>query len=273
MYQSVIAKKPRSWAQVENEWLDAMSAIDTLVAAGVADKGDWQNCKGDVFNDLLALILENCAQVELLTRHFIPGLIRANHNLDVTYPAEGVAQFLLEAKALGNPKHPGSEAEKDIGRRGSADVDKRVHEVAFKVIDLKLEYGRRLAEAGQSPETVPGGSLKSWLRGNKPTTYLFMSARVVSNTDLRALVRQADVAQQVVDGVGIFAFEPSSSAEPTKAYRSVTSDIPRPYQIDNVLYEACQELVGIKQRGQVSLAGPPSLAVEAQGLQGVEEDT
>jgi len=191
------------------EWAEsvrAMEAFDANVASGVADIGDLQNGKGDFFNDLLSLILENCASVELFSRSGVPGFIFANHNLDVTFPNTGVVKFTLEAKAVGTPKHQLSPKQRAIGRPGSADLGKRVKEVAFKTIDLKAEHGRLMAMAGQSPEVQPGGNLTTWLRSVRPSAYLFIAARIVSKTDLAAVIAFAQTAAQVEDAVGVFCF-------------------------------------------------------------------
>ena len=107
MYETAVEMRPKTWSQIEGDFLRAMQGFDANVASGVADMGDLQNGKGDFFNDLLALLLENCADVTLYSRGGVPGLIFARHQLDVTYPDTGVVQFLLEAKAVGTPKHPG----------------------------------------------------------------------------------------------------------------------------------------------------------------------
>src|SRR4051812_16226946 len=156
MYEAAVAKKPRTWQEIEEPFLRAMEAFDANVATGVADMGDLQNGKGDFFNDLLALVLENCAQVQLYSRGGVPGLIIPKHHLDVTYPSSGTIEFILEAKAVGTPRHPGSPKQSPRGRPGSADLDKRIKEVAFKTIDLKAEYARIMAGQGTSPSAMSG---------------------------------------------------------------------------------------------------------------------
>src|SRR4029079_10848321 len=146
--------------------------FDANIASGVANMGDLQNGKGDFFNDLLALILENCASVQLYARGGVPGLIFPKHNLDVAFPSTGVVEFVLEAKAVGTPKHPGSPKQRAAGRAGSADLDKRVKEIGFKAIDLKAEYARILTRTGQSPSTT-SGDLTTWLQSVKPKSYVF----------------------------------------------------------------------------------------------------
>lgn len=247
MYEAAVEAAPKSWHEVESEFLRAMSGFDANVAAGVADMGDLQNGKGDFFNDLLALLLENCADLTLWSRGGVPGLIFPTHNLDVSYPSSGLVEFNLEAKAVGTPKHPGSPKQKAIGRPGAADLDKRVKEAAFKTIDLKAEYARLATHAGTSPSAGPGGgNLTTWLRAVKPWCYLFIVARVVSRGDYDRVIGAASIASRVLDHVGVYCYEPVSSDQPT-TYRSVEVKTAA-HQLDRVLFQACQDLTDIKSR-------------------------
>jgi hypothetical protein len=259
MYEAAVAARPKSWNQVESSFLRAMEGFDANVASGVADMGDLQNGKGDFFNDLLALLLENCAGVKLYSRGGVPGLIFATHNLDVTYPNTGVVQFLLEAKAVGTPKHPGSPKQSPIGRRGSADLDKRVKEAAFKTIDLKAEYGRIQAQRGESPTSGPGGgSLTTWLRSVKPSSYLFIAARVTNQNDFDRVMGFASIAGQVMDAVGVYCFMPISPSRPT-TYEPIAVPATA-HRLDRVLYQACQDLAAIRSAPPPPLPATPSPA-------------
>lgn len=241
MYLTAEAAGYRAWSQVEDGFLQAMGEFDKAIASGGTDWGDRQNGKGDFFNDLLALLLEQCSGVTLYSRSSVPGLIFRKHNLDCTYPPSGPAHFLLEAKAVGLPKHPDSPKQKEHGRPGSADLDKRVKEVGFKVIDLKAEYGRlQTAQGSTTAVSSPGGNLTTWLRQQKPSTYLFMCARVVSDSDFDRVLAHMRRAAQVVERVGLFCYEPVSTGLWT-SYRS--REIPdASLEMDRVLYEACQDL-------------------------------
>lgn len=262
MYEWAEIGSPKTWNEVEEAFLHAMEAFDANVASGLADIGDLQNGKGDFFNDLLSLILENCADVELFSRSGVPGFIFANHNLDVTYPNTGIVKFTLEAKAVGTPKHPLSPKQRAIGRPGSADLGKRVKEVAFKTIDLKAEHGRLMAMAGQSPEVQPGGNLTTWLRSVRPSAYLFIAARIVTKTDLDAVIAFAQTAGQVEDHVGVFCFGPTVPDKPTSGY--VKLPVPTSFAIERVLYRACQDLVGLKAEAPVPLPAAVSPAATAE---------
>ncbi|MGD0248324.1 MAG: hypothetical protein ABSB75_04650, partial [Candidatus Limnocylindrales bacterium] len=124
------------------------------------------------------------------------------------------------------------------------DLAKRVKEAAFKTIDLKAAYGQIMAGRGQAA-SAPSGNLTTWLRSVQPSAYLFIAARVISQTDFDAAVRFADTASQVMDGVGLFCFGPASESQPT-TYKILR--VPRHLGIDQVLYRACQDLVALRDQ-------------------------
>lgn len=245
-YEAAVAKAPKSWNDIEDLFLRGMEGFDANVASGLADMGDLQNGKGDFFNDLLALILENCAGIELWSRGSVRGLIIPKHNLDVTYPETDPIEFILEAKAVGTPKHPGSPAQRAIGRPGSADLDKRIKEIGFKTIDLKAEYSRQLTAEGQSPTAI-SGDLTRWLRSVKPHSFCFIAARVTGDGDREQVVRMAHRAGLVSDAVGIFCFRPVSPDKPT-TYRA--DPVPSDLELARVMYSACVQLTTIRNSRQ-----------------------
>ncbi len=261
MYERAVSLKPKTWNEIEDDFLRAMEGFDANIASGAADIGDLQNGKGDFFNDLLALLLENCAGVTLYSRGSVPGLIFPKHNLDVTFPSTGVVQFLLEAKAVGTPKHPLSPKQKAIGRAGSADLDKRVKEIGFKTIDLKAEYARTMAQRGEQPTTI-AGDLSGWLHSVRPRAYVFIAARVIGENDHQRVLRFARVAESVCDAVGVYCFTPASTSYPT-TYKPLSVDTPN--ALDRVLFRACQDLTSLKSVTAVQ-APTPSPAEEAERL-------
>lgn len=278
-YDWAVANQVTSWNQVEPQFLTAMSAFDTTLADTLAGPGDdatrkaiaadLQNGKGDWFNDLLALLLENCSGIEnLYARSSVPGLIIAKHNLDGVYPGDPNQQieFLLEAKMMGTPKHAGSPGEKEAGRDGSKDTPKRVKELAFKSIDLKGEASRRLTMLGHSPSGgAGGGDLSMWLHSNPPRIYFFMAVRVLSETDLQAIIRWSNVALQVVDAVGLYAYEPTPNTSGWTTYRR-RAGVPTTLELERVLFRACQELKSLKgKQAPPTGAAPPGPAATAPG--------
>jgi hypothetical protein len=102
---------------MEESFLEAMWAFDTGFAQGQATQGDNQNGKGDFFNDLIALLLENCSGKTLHGRGTVPGMIFPTHNLDTSYPATGTVEILVETKVTGAPKSPRNPKQKNLRGR------------------------------------------------------------------------------------------------------------------------------------------------------------
>lgn len=267
MYEQLTAGGATSWNQVEGDFLEAMSAFDAGLP--VAFEGDddakkrqskelsaaIQNGKGDWFNNVIAYLLEKCSGIETLyVRRRVPGLIIPEHNLDGVYPGDQTREieFLLEAKMMGTPKHANSPGERQAGRPGSADTNKRVKELAFKSIDLKGEAARRLTMVGISPTAggAGGGDLSTWLHASRPRIYFFMGVRVLGDTDFAAVLRWAETAAQVVDAVGLYCYETQPGSFTTYRRRD---GIPTAYELERVLYRACTELQGLK------VAPPPPI--------------
>lgn len=252
LYRWTEQNAARSWDQVEDRFLTSMGDFDTTLASTVnapdpeAVRGlaaDLQNGKGDSFNDILALLLENCSGVEdLYARGSVPGLLVETHNLDGVYPRTGEIGFLLEAKMMGTPRHALNRQQRDPkGRRGSADIGKRVKELAFKSIDLKGEASRRRTILGERPVAggAGGGDLTTWLHGSAPRIYFFLAARVTSESDFQAVVRWCGAATQVVDAVGLYCYEPIG--EDFTRYRR-KEGVPTVLALERSLYKACLDL-------------------------------
>lgn len=242
----------KSWDEVEAGFLAAMGDFDSRLSATVGAtltddentevSADIQNGKGDFFNDLLALLLLNFTGLDsLATRSMVPGLIVPTHNLDGAFPDDGPIRFLLEAKMMGTPKHINNPKADAFGRPGAQDIKKRITELGFKSIDLKGEHSRRAAASGGDAAAggPGGGDLTTWLRAIEPKIYFLLGVRVVSDGDMAAVVRWAEVAAQVVDAVGLFCFEPID--ESYTEYRKRT-DVPTNLQIERVLYKAAIDL-------------------------------
>jgi hypothetical protein len=281
MYERVIASSATSWNQVEQGFLDAMSAFDGGLPTAFDGTDDAkkqqskelsaaiQNGKGDWFNNVVAYLLEQCSSIETLyVRRNVPGLIIPEHNLDGVYPGDKTREieFLLEAKMMGTPKHANSPGEKPAGRSGSMDTGKRVKELAFKSIDLKGEAARRLTMVGTPPHGGPGGGdLSTWLHANRPRIYFFMAVRVLGDTDFAAVIRWAETAAQVVDAVGLYCYEPVPGS--FTSYRT-RQGIPTAYELERVLYRACTELQGLKTAPPppIPVDVPPSAASQADQL-------
>jgi hypothetical protein len=233
MYEAAIAAKPSRWTQVEAPFLSAMWEFDQAFAIGLADQGDNQNGKGDFFTDLMALLLENCSGKDLHGRGAVPGLIFPKHNLDTSYPKQGTVEILIETKAAGAPKSVRNPLQKNPkGRPGSSDLDKRVKEAGLKTIDLKAEWARNAGQGGG-----PTSDLLTWLHASKPLAVLFLAIRVVDAKDFERTLFFANAANQMMDAVGLVAYEPKPSFD---GYKACT--VPTHLELDRVLSRVCTAL-------------------------------
>jgi hypothetical protein len=271
---------PASWTLVQDDFLAAMETFDDHVTVGSATDGQRQNGKGDYFNDLLAVVLENAAGVQLNARRGVPGLIFPNHNLDVTYPSttrgdvQTIAEVMVEAKMMGTPMHPGNAGtERPEGRRGSADMLKRCKEAGFKSIDLKAAYGMLQSAAGQVQQEGIGGDLTSWLRTARPKSYMVLAVRVTSEADAQAVRTMADNMTRVMDGVGLFLYR-AKGYDPANLYpaRYEPVQVSPTLELVRVLQRITVDLRAAKTRGATTAPPPPSVAVERAAEEAAEDE-
>lgn len=233
MYRWVVNDNPSCWAEIENRFLAAMWSFDQAFAAGITGQGNNQKGKGDFFTDLITLLLENGSGKELHSRNGVRGRIFPSHNLDTSYPVEGPVEIMIETRVAGAPKSPRNPQQKNPrGRPGSSDLDKRIKEVGLKAIDVKADWARHAYQEGE-----PASDFLTWLRQSKPLSFLFLAIRVVDRNDLERTLSFANTASQMMDGVGLVAYEPKDSGGGYQVCK-----IPPHLELDRVLSRVCTAL-------------------------------
>lgn len=223
-----------TFAEVELDFVAAMSAFDHQVAAGNFTSGQNQN-KGLFFNELVARFIERCAGVGIAQRGKRPGILLPTVDVDLCFPPDPTTRpaMIAEVKMAGTPKHPGSPQAGIMGRPASADVDKRIREIALNVIDLKL--------ADVQGGTTSIGDITSWIQGTRPRFFALFGLRIVDDNDLRkVLARFQYLANSYANGVGVALYGPT---DPTTADGRVTyAPIPPPggMSIDDTVKRMCR---------------------------------
>lgn len=231
MFRQAQAAPWTRWAQAEPAFLRAMWDFDHNFAEGIANQGDNQNGKGDFFTDLVCILLERCSGKVLDSRPGVHGRIFRNHNLDAAYSVSDSVEVLIETKIAGAPKTFRNPSQKNaLGRRGSADLDKRVKEAGLKTIDLKAEWARVAGRGGG-----PTSDFITWLRNCKPTCYLLLAIRVIDDNDLQTAVRTANAANSFMDGCGLICYQPIGDS-----YR--LRDTQTHLEMDRVMSRICDHL-------------------------------
>jgi hypothetical protein len=234
LLERVEAERIDTFASIEQDFLRAMSAFDHRVAAGEFKSGENQN-KGLFFNELIARLVEACAGFGVAQRGRRPGILLPQVDVDLCYPADRKARpaLIAEVKMTGTPKHPGSPTAPPMGRRGSADVDKRIREIALNVIDLKL------ADVQGGTTTI--GDITSWIQETRPRFFAIFGSRIIDDNDLKTVIgRFQYLANSYANGVGLALFEPVDPSKPEGrvTYRSIPS--PGGMSIDDAVRRMCR---------------------------------
>ena len=233
------ADRIETFAAIEQDFLAAMSAFDRHVAAGELTSGENQN-KGLFFNELIARLVERCAGFGVAQRGKRPGILLPQVDVDLCYPADRKSRpaLIAEVKMAGTPKHPRSPTAGPMGRRASADVDKRIREIALNVIDLKL------ADVQGGTTTI--GDITSWIQETRPRFFAIFGLRIIDDNDLKTVVgRFQYLANSYANGVGLALFEPVDRSTPAGrvTYRSIPP--PGGMSIDDVVKRMCRVIKSV----------------------------
>jgi len=120
-----------------------------------------------------------------------------------------------------------------LGRPASADVDKRIREIALNVIDLKL--------ADIQGGTTAIGDITSWIQGTRPSFFAIFGMRVIDDNDHRkVLSRFQYLANSYANGVGLALYGPTDaeSDEGLVTYRAIKA--PGGMSIDDAVKRMCR---------------------------------
>jgi hypothetical protein len=234
LLERVEAERIETFAEIERDFVAAMSTFDERVAAGDITSGQNQN-KGLFFNELIARLVERRAGFGVAQRGKRPGILLPQVDVDLCFPADRKARPVLiaEVKMAGTPKHPRSPEAGPLGRPASADVDKRIREIALSVIDLKL--------ADKQGGTTVIDDITSWIQATEPRFFAIFGLRIIDDNDRRKVVgRFQHLANSYANGVGLALYEPvdASSAEGRVTYRSIPP--PGGMSIDDAIRRMCR---------------------------------
>jgi len=234
LLEQVEANATETFAEIEAEFVAAMSSFDRLLAAGQLTSGQNQN-KGLFFNELIARLVERCAGLGVAQRGKRPGILLPVVDVDLCFPADPRTRpaIIAEVKMAGTPKHPRSPQAGIMGRPAAADVDKRIREIALNVIDLKL--------ADVQGGTASIGDITSWIQETRPRFFALFGLRIIDDNDLRkVLARFQYLANSYANGVGLALYRPldASTPEGRVTYTPVTP--PGGMSIDDTVKRICR---------------------------------
>ena len=222
---------------IEARFIAAMSAFDTEIArpGGEWTSGDNQG-KGKFFNELTARLLQNLTGLQIIQRGKRPGVLLDNVDVDLCFPPDGAPLVIAETKMLGTPQHPRNQTSQHIrGRRGTADLPKRIREIALNVIDLKL--------AAPEGRVEPIGDIATWIQRQPPAFYALFGLRLADNYDHEQLVAQAQMLNNsYANGVGLVLYRPIDITTPAGRTTYERVRPPRGLALDDALRRMAREI-------------------------------
>jgi hypothetical protein len=217
----------RSFAQVQDRWLDLMWTLDAyrsaeVIPRGYTNAGAVNRKKGDWFADLAALLLHNRTSHQIGSRTRVPGFSQ-RHQIDVAWPARGVDPLVCcETKVTGAPAFGKTRA-----RPTRSDFVNRRKELKFAATDLKLFRRQQESRILHWNE---------WRASQPPRSYFLWAARLEEPEDsIEYLVGQARaLIDTYLDGVGLIAWRMRLDGTGYEAVPFPEGE--RVTQLDDVLY-------------------------------------
>lgn len=225
----------RRFRDIQKEFLDVIWTLDKyrieqVVPARMGNVKDGPEKrlggvyrgKGNIFSNVLSLILGNKTTSQLASRGSVQGFSQS-HQIDIAWPSRDSKPLVdplvcAEAKLTGAPPHPGNPK----GRGATDDWSNRRKELKFQATDLKLY--RHVAESSRIEHW------DIWRRSSPPHVYSLWAARIAKSAEIEKMIDEARILTETYsDGVGIFAFQVNSSGDgyeqsplPKKASSRVT---------------------------------------------------
>jgi hypothetical protein len=189
------------WSVIEDEFIRVVERFDTEYSSGDRSTG-WYQAKARYFNDTVVSLLSNLSKRAISTRKKKDSQLFKKLDVDICYPDEGPPKIAGEVKALGTPPHP---ANGNRARSGSNDLHKRLREVAFTSMDLKVAY------SGPQPIT----SFQHWIDSTSPGYFSFWAIRANDDADFARVRTMLSSLRSYCNGVAAVIYSPTLPKAPT----------------------------------------------------------
>lgn len=170
-----------------------MTGLDLSGTPGRIPPGTYRQ-KGNRFRDLIRVLIRRRCGVDFFERD-LEGLTD-RHKVDLVFPARGPPLIGIEVKMAGRPGHTDEGGFQRPPRGGEVDLDKRLKEVKYTPIDLKLrETGTRVREWDE------------WIRDSVPYFYTIWGFLMGNERRLEPTIDKfANLARHYNNGVGVFLY-------------------------------------------------------------------
>ena len=189
------------WSSIQDAFIDVVQRFDAEYSAGHRAMG-WYQAKARYFNDIIVALLANTSSKQILTRKKKESQLFGKLDVDICYPENDPPKIAGEVKALGTPPHPKN---RNQARSGSSDLHKRLREVAFTAMDLKVAYS--------PPQPIE--SFQQWIDSTSPGYFSFWAIRASDEADFERVRGMLSNLRTYCNGVAAVVYSPRTSKYPT----------------------------------------------------------
>jgi len=200
------------------------SGLNSYRRKGLVPEGEYRQ-KGNAFRDMLIELIKKRSGIRLEDRR-VEGFTDI-HDIDLVFMPDNILKVAGEVKLLGTPAHLLESGEEKPERAGHVDVDKRLKEVKFTAVDLKLRYSG-----------INVGMWDDWIANAKPAFYSIWGCMIGEKTPKKVdlLTRKFIGLRKYNNGVGVLFY-----TEREGNYVRIR-DTPAELGIDMVIENLCKHL-------------------------------
>lgn len=189
----LVSKPGIRFSDIQEEFLTILyENLDRYRKQGIVPEGEYRQ-KGNAFRDLILAIIQSQTGLELRGMK-IEGFTD-KHDLDLGFYLHDVLYIAGQVKLLGSPAHKLLSGEFKPERMARADIDKRIKEVKYTPVDLKLRYGGK--EVGRWDD---------WIRGSIPRFYSFWGCRIANRDNVDLIIQKFLHLKEYNNGVGVVLY-------------------------------------------------------------------
>lgn len=179
---------------VRETFVDTAQAYNELWIAGELDEGIYRQ-KGTRWQQVIATIITARTGIALTSRE-VEGLTSTHRPDMVLFRDDGVPLVVGEAKMAGTRAHVTPSGIRRPERGGSVDLEKRLKEVKYTSVDLKLRHGGTQI-----------GEWQEWIRSSLPHFCSFWAFLIVGRDWPEWIFgRMRSLREYYDDGIGVCMF-------------------------------------------------------------------
>lgn len=224
--------RERPFESLQDDFLVMMEGFDISGLPGRIPPGIYRQ-KGNRFKDLIGTLIRRRCNLNFIERE-IEGLTD-RHVVDLVFPARGSPEIAMEVKMAGRPEHIDEAGTKRPLRGGEVDLDKRLKEVKYTPIDLKLRYSGTVVK-----------DWDSWVKESVPYFYTIYGFFLGNPRRLdRTVEKFVKLASHYNNGVGLFLY----LREGDRYVAVIDHPDLKNLRIDDVVGEVCRKARSIVESG------------------------